>query len=103
MTISIKTHRCAICHEQMTPTFPGSKASNATYLDCMHRFHRVCLKRWRKKEGNSCPTCQRPLCEMNHDNFRQLSTRSGSTPSINATEKTAHKTNSFAVTKKLSN
>ncbi|XP_060074001.1 E3 ubiquitin-protein ligase TTC3-like isoform X2 [Ylistrum balloti] len=41
---------CVICHEEMTPTTTRT-------LDCSHRFHDECIRKW-FKEQSTCPNCR---------------------------------------------
>lgn len=41
---------CVICHEEMTPTTTRT-------LDCSHRFHDECIRKW-LKEQSTCPNCR---------------------------------------------
>ncbi|NWU91053.1 DZIP3 ligase, partial [Upupa epops] len=41
---------CTICHDEL---------SSDTYrLDCGHRFHRECIRRWLKQHSSTCPICR---------------------------------------------
>jgi hypothetical protein len=48
-----QAHECAICHETLVRGEP---------LDCGHRFHRRCVRRWfaQNPQDPTCPMCRRP-------------------------------------------
>lgn len=48
---------CAICYEDFEV---GPDASPVIETDCMHRFHRMCIKKWLRLK-NVCPLCHRPV------------------------------------------
>jgi hypothetical protein len=43
--------RCSICYEEYVT------GDSMTALSCLHKFHRVCVKRWLTTQKNSCPEC----------------------------------------------
>tara|TARA_B100001123_G_C15337008_1_gene1033251 strand:- start:2973 stop:3407 length:435 start_codon:yes stop_codon:yes gene_type:complete len=42
---------CVICHDKF------NKNENLVMLDCTHKFHKNCIKKWLCKYNNKCPLC----------------------------------------------
>lgn len=43
---------CVICHEDMNAT------NNIVTLECGHRYHSACIRKWLLGEQSTCPTCR---------------------------------------------
>ncbi|XP_046852990.1 uncharacterized protein LOC124446205 isoform X2 [Xenia sp. Carnegie-2017] len=55
---------CVICHDEM------SDATKNVSLDCGHKFHHDCIKKWLTGEQSTCPTCR--VHALLPDEFPQL-------------------------------
>jgi hypothetical protein len=57
--LPLPKHECAICLE----TVGHHKRFK---LECTHVFHKQCIARWVRKDGESCPLCRNTITDYEH-------------------------------------